>query len=186
MTRLILTTTDSGAGCLKQTGIADAVLPFGHRFSGPLPSEAEITDSLTAPSQHEQSDDDWLSRIYSKYLREIDSSTALVDLCEQFDVVDLWIDPDPNAQLILIWLLDYFRPHKIVASKMNLVQADVPIGYLRAEELDLRRIPAIKLANEHFDIAGSAREAYRAPTPRDWFSLLSNDLNALPRPFVRR
>ena len=32
MTRLILTTSDSGAGSLKQAGIADIVIPFGFRF----------------------------------------------------------------------------------------------------------------------------------------------------------
>jgi hypothetical protein len=42
MTRLILTTSDSGAGSLKGTGIADIVIPFGFRFvSGPLLSDAE-------------------------------------------------------------------------------------------------------------------------------------------------
>jgi hypothetical protein len=43
MTRLILTTNDSGAASLKQTGIADIVIPFGFRFvRGPLPSDAEF------------------------------------------------------------------------------------------------------------------------------------------------
>jgi hypothetical protein len=32
MTRLILTTNDSGAGSLKQAGLADIVIPFGFRF----------------------------------------------------------------------------------------------------------------------------------------------------------
>ena len=37
MTRLILTTDDSGAGCLKGTGLADIVIWFGPRFTwGPL------------------------------------------------------------------------------------------------------------------------------------------------------
>jgi hypothetical protein len=60
-----------------------------------------------------------LLRIYRKYLREIDSSTRLIDLCEAFDVNDLWIDPDPNAQLILIWLLDYFRAHETIMRSIS-------------------------------------------------------------------
>jgi hypothetical protein len=181
--RLILTTSDSGAGCLGQPGIADAVIPFGHRFFGEaLPPEAEIKDSLTASSsQHEQADDDWLSRIYQKYIRNIDSSTGLIDLCEAFDTNDLWIDPDPNAQLILIWLLDYFRPHATIISKMNLVQADVPIGDLCSEDLAASPIPAVKIMNGHLETARSAWKAYREPTPRAWFDLLSTDLSALPR-----
>ena len=51
MTRLILTTEDSGAGCLKGTGLADIVLPFGLRFVwGPLPSDAELATFLKARS----------------------------------------------------------------------------------------------------------------------------------------
>jgi hypothetical protein len=188
MTRLILTTSDSGAGCLRQPGIADAVIPFGERFFDQLPSAAELADPLTASSpQFEQAEDDWLLRILRKYLQEVDSSTRLIDLCEAFDVNDLWIDPDPNAQLILIWLLDYFRARETVVSKLNLVQADVPIGDLSADDLAASPIPAVKIMNGHLETAGSAWKAYREPTPRAWFDLLSTDLSALPRlrPAVR-
>jgi hypothetical protein len=56
MTRLILTTSDSGSGALKGARIADAVIPFGYGFVwGPLPSDAAITQSLTplAPQRDE-------------------------------------------------------------------------------------------------------------------------------------
>jgi hypothetical protein len=47
MKRLILTTSDSGAGALKAARVADAVLGFGYRFVwGPLLSEVEIANSL--------------------------------------------------------------------------------------------------------------------------------------------
>jgi hypothetical protein len=60
MKRLIFTTRDSGAGCLRQPGIADAVMPVGRRFflREPLPSDIDITNSLE--------EDDWLVRIYRK------------------------------------------------------------------------------------------------------------------------
>jgi hypothetical protein len=60
MKRLIFTTSDSGAGCLRQPGIADAVMPLGSRFfrGKPLPSDVEIANSLE--------EDDWLGRIYRK------------------------------------------------------------------------------------------------------------------------
>ena len=70
----------------------------------------------------------------------------MIDLCEPFDAIDLWIDPDPNAQLILVWLLEYLRPHEAIVSKLSLVQADVPIGNYPRSEAAERRIPAIKIA----------------------------------------
>lgn len=83
MTRLILTTSDSGAGCLKVAEIADKVIGIGYRFSaGPLLSEAELAKSFASFA-----------------------SFSLADVGDRFDAIELWIDPDPNAQLILIWLL---------------------------------------------------------------------------------
>ncbi|SDR88589.1 hypothetical protein [Bradyrhizobium canariense] len=188
MTRLILTTNDSGSGALKGARIADIVIPFGYRFVwGPLPSDTDIATSLmTLSSQHDQADDNWSFRIYRKHLGDIDSRTGLIDLCELFDTIELWIDPDPNAQLILIWLLDYLRPHEKIVSKLFLVQADTPIGSHGSEEVAAWRIPAIKILNGHLEIAGLAWQAYRAPTPRDWFDLLPRDLSLLPclRPAV--
>jgi hypothetical protein len=174
MKRLILTTSDSGAGCLRQPGIADAVLPLGERFflREPLPSDIEIAESLAQ--------DDWLGRIYRRYVGKADSRTRMTDLCAPFDTVDVWIDPDPNAQLILAWLLEYFRPHDAIVSKLHLVQADLPIAQLSPEDLAARQMPAVKIVDQHLELARSAWQAYRAPTPKDWFGLLSMDLSALP------
>lgn len=179
MTRLILTTSDSGAGSLKQTGIADIVIPFGFRFVlGPLPSDAQLAAALvTSSMQHH-----WLRDIYRKHLGESrKSEDGLIDLCEHCDTIELWIDPEPNAQLTLIWLLNYLRPHGTIASKLALVQADVVIGDHPPEELLKRQLPIVKILNEHMGTASKAWQAWRASTPQDWFNLLSKDLSALPR-----
>ena len=104
-----------------------------------------------------------------------------IDLCEHCDTIELWIDPEPNAQLTLIWLLDYLRHYGTIASKLALVQADVMIGDHPPEELLKRRLPVVDILNDHLEIASAAWLAWRAPTPQDWFDLLSKDLNVLPR-----
>jgi len=121
MTRLILTTDDSGAGSLRAAGSADIVVPFGIRFVwGLLPSDAELNDQMI---------DHWLWNVYRKHLGEIgDKEIGLIDFCERCETIELWIDPEPNAQLTLVWLLDYLRQHGKIALKLTLVQADVPIG----------------------------------------------------------
>jgi hypothetical protein len=179
MTRLILTTSDSGTGSLKQTGIADIVIPFGFRFvRGPLPSDTEFAAAL-APSatQHH-----WLRDIYRKHLGESGKSEhSLIDLCERCDTIELWIDPEPNAQLTLIWLLDYLRSHKSITPKLALVQADAIIGNHPPEELIKWQLPTVKILNDHLETANAAWQAWRASTPQDWFNLLSKNLTALPR-----
>jgi hypothetical protein len=179
MMRLILTTSDLGAGSLKQTGIADIVIPFGFRFvRGPLPSDAEFAAAL-APSATQLP---WLWNIYRRHLGESGvSEHGLIDLCERCDTIELWIDPEPNAQLTLIWLLDYLRPHGSIASKLALVQSDAVIGNHPPEELIKWRLPVVKILHEHLEVACAAWQAWRASTPREWFNLLSKDSTVLPR-----
>jgi hypothetical protein len=179
MTHLILTTSDSWAGSLKQTGIADVVIPFGFRFvRGPLPSDAKFAAALAPSSTHHT----WLWNNYRTHLGESGKfEHGLIDLCEHCDTIELWIDPEPNAQLTLIWLLDYLRHYGTIASKLALVQADVMIGDHPPEELLKRRLPVVDILNDHLEIASAAWLAWRAPTPQDWFDLLSKDLNVLPR-----
>ena len=40
---------------------------------------------------------------------------------------------------------------------------------------------AVKILNDHLETASAAWQAYRAPTPKVWFDLLSRDLSVLPQ-----
>ncbi|MEA2920212.1 MAG: hypothetical protein QOF07_175 [Bradyrhizobium sp.] len=181
MTRLILTTSDSGAGSFKQAGLADIVIPFGVRFVwGPLPSDAELAASLAPRATHpDQPIDPGLWN--GKHFGEIGGAeTGLIDLCERCETIELWIDPDPNSQLTLIWLLDYFRHHREISSRLTLVQADAPIAEQDPEAISRWRPTAVKILNDHLEAASLAWQAHRQPTPQDWFNLLSKDLSVLP------
>jgi hypothetical protein len=184
MTRLILTTDDSGAGSLKLAGLADIVIPFGFRFVwGPLPSAAELA-TLLAPrsAKHDSIGSHWLDFQPPRYLKAIGlKDLGLIDVCEGCETIELWVDPGPNAQLILVWLLDYLRPYEKIAPKLTLVQADAAIGDHLPEAVATWRLPAVKIRNDHLEQASVAWRAYRAPTPQDWFDLLSRDLSILPR-----
>jgi hypothetical protein len=184
MTRLILTTDDSGAGCLKQAGIADIVIPFGIRFVwGPPPSDAELARLLAARStKHDSPGSHWLDFVRSRHLEEMEGKgLGLVELCERCETIQLWIDPDPNSQLTLIWLLDYLRHHAKMALKLTLVQAGVRIGNHPPEEVVRWRLPAVKILSDHLETASLAWQAYREPTPKAWFDLLGGDLSVLPQ-----
>jgi hypothetical protein len=184
MTRLILTTDDSGAGCLRQTGIADIVIPFRFRFVwGALPSDVELATSV-APrtTKHDSPGSHWLDDVRSRRLDETEGrDLGLADLCERCETIELWIDPDRNAQLTLIWLLDYLRHHGKTASKLTLVQAKVRIGDHRPEEVTKWRLPAVTILNNHLETATAAWQAYRALMPQHWFNLLGTDLDILPQ-----
>ena len=100
MTRLILTTSDSGAGGLMEAGLADVVIPFGFRFVWDrLPTPAEFATLLAARStEHDSVGSHWLDLVRRRHLEAI-GGQDLGLLCARCETVELWIDPDPNAQL---------------------------------------------------------------------------------------
>ncbi len=133
---------------------------------------------MTARSLH------WLDESTGGIIEEIAErrSLGLIELCERCETIELWIDPDPNAQLMLIWLLDYFRPHERIASKLTLVQADVRIGDQAPEELaDM----AAAGRQDHGTIISKPPAWPGRPIARrrrrHWFDLLVEDLSALPQ-----
>ena len=183
MTRLILTFTDSGAGALKAAGLADCVIPFGLRFvCGQLQSPSEFDMLLSPPSAiREASAPHWFNNLADECLDEARShGLGLVEFCERFDAVELWIDPDANTQLQMVWVLDYLRPHANVTSRLSLVQTDFLIGEQRPAEVAALRPQAVPIRNDHLETASSAWTAWRAPTPEAWFDLLTRDVSALP------
>jgi len=95
--------------------------------------------------------------------------------------VELWIDPVPNAQLILIQLLDFFRSYENTVSKLALFQADIVIGNQTPKAFSEWKPPGVKIGNDHLETASMAWQAYRQRMPQDWFDLLDKDIGALPQ-----
>jgi hypothetical protein len=183
MTRLILTFDDSAAGGLKAAGLADCVIPFGLCLVWVrLRPENEPNMLLSPRAAKPAAVGHWLDNLSGAHLEEARQLGAgLIEFCERFDVVELWADPEPNAQLQLVWLLEQIRPHAHVASKTTLVQTDTRIGNLPPEYWIEQRPLAVAIRNDHFEAASAAWSAWRAPTPVAWFDLLARDLSALPQ-----
>jgi hypothetical protein len=103
----------------------------------------------------------------------------LIEFCEGFDAVELWADPEPNAQLQLIWLLDQLRRHPSVVAKLSLVQTKIRIGSVEPKEWGKQR--SVPIHTDHLESASAAWAAWRAQTPVAWFDLLAQDLTARPQ-----
>ncbi|QOZ27048.1 hypothetical protein [Bradyrhizobium sp. CCBAU 51753] len=184
MSRLILTFTDSGAGDLKTARLADCVIGIEHRFVwGRPPASDELDLSLSRrPIERHDPSPHWLDNLTGAPFADArDHGLGLIEFCERFDAVDLWVDPDPNSQLQLVWLLDFLRPHPNITSKLAILPADCVIGDQPPSDLATRQLGLAPVHSDHLDIASAAWAAWRAPTPESWFGLLQQDLGELPR-----
>ena len=174
MTRLILTSSDSAAGCLLRAGVADIVIPLGFRFvCGELPS-AEKLEAMLGPGSLDHFPKHRLGEFHLKGMGPL-------DLCERCETVELWFDPKPNAQLMLAQLLDCVSSRERTVSKLSLFQAEVDIAEQNPEMISKWKPPGVKIRNEHLEAASMAWQAYRQPMPQHWVDLLDKDIGVLPQ-----
>jgi hypothetical protein len=182
MKRLILTTDISGAGGIKFAGLADVVIPLQRRLVwGAPPTEAQLETFFAARTTQGQGFH-WQDYKPAWQLEKSGGKDlGLIEFCANYESIALWIDPYPNAQLNLIWLLDFLRPHQEPVRRLDFIQADFGIGGCEPKQLAKWQPPVVKVTDLHFDVASAAWRAYRAPTPQAWFDLLAADLSVLPQ-----
>jgi hypothetical protein len=182
MKRLILTADTSSAYGLQKAGRADIAVAFQPRLIwGPLPSQAELATMVAAGTTQEPGFH-WLDYRFPRDIEEVGGQNlGLIELCERCERVELWMETEPNDQLMLVWLLDYLRSHaKAAASKMLFCYVDRNLIGDTPEELARWKFPFVDVDNDHLAIASLAWQAYREPTPQAWFNLAKKDLSALP------
>jgi hypothetical protein len=179
MTRLIL--TGSLIPEFIKPDFADLAVIFSFRFVwGPLPSSDEVAAYLGprapdhAPGRHWSDFASRWSRSENRSRRDL----SLAEFCQQYETVELWFDTQPDAQLCLVWLLDYFRSHPETVARLKFRLVD--LAMIKLERLGKWRPPAVDVTEKELETASAAWQAYRAPTPEACFDLLGKDLSALP------
>jgi hypothetical protein len=184
VSHLILATNDLAADTLRQSSAANVALGFYLRFvRGKLASEEQLLMGLERRSaKHSNPGDHWLDAAGCGALDGFGTrDIGLFELCAKFDSIEIWVDPLPNDQLVLVWLLDLLRPYKEITTKLSLVYADDSVADYAAESVAKWKLPAFKVADNHLVMASRAWRAYRAETPRPCFDLLMTDLMIFPR-----
>jgi hypothetical protein len=179
-----LTTNDRAESTLRQSGLANVVLGLYVRFVWrKLFSEDRLLMGLERRSaKHSSPGDHWLDDVRRGSLNGFGTrDMGFLELCAKFDSIEIWVDPRPNDQLVLVWLLDLLRPYKEITTKLSLVHADDAIANYAPESVAKWKLPAFKVAESHLATASRAWRAYRTETPESCFDLLMTDLTILPR-----
>jgi hypothetical protein len=184
VSHLILTTNDRAAATLRQSLIANVAVGFFPRFVwGKLASGEQLLMGLERRSaKHSNPGDHWLDAAGCGALDGFGTrDIGLFELCAKFDSIEIWVDPLPNDQLVLVWLLDLLRPYKEITTKLSLVHTDDKVANYARESVAKWKLPAFKVTDNHLVMASRAWRAYRAETPKPCFDLLMTDLMIFPR-----
>jgi hypothetical protein len=180
--RLILTANSSSAGALKHAGRADLVIPIERRFVwGPPPADAELVAYL-APRTTQKPGAHWLDHVGRPIITDIGTTdVGLVDLFRRYEAVELWMETEPSAQLVLIWLLDHLHSHSQPLNDIILRHVDSTLVDAEPDHRPKWTFPGVEITSDHLETATRAWHAYREPTPQAWFNLLKSDLSIPPQ-----
>lgn len=178
MPKLIVTTSDSGAGAVKQARLADRVQ--GLNYSLVTAATPKVDDPLSFFEQRQKLStyaEDWESEVDTD---AAEACQALAASARDYDI-ELWIDPTPNGQLILLQLLNWWTSAPWSDRPLSLFQASKELGWCAPEELAAARPEARPVTAEALKAASLAWSAYCRPTPDIWNEVMrSADLIELP------
>ena len=170
MSTLILVTSDTGAGHLKREKRADRIQWFTHRLvTGPVPVEGPPETFFQRQRALYEADGLfhepwWFERenLDGTLARFAPIWSRLPEVCREHDRIELWIDPDPNAQLVMVQLLAWLGTLPDIVPRLWLKQSDSPLGERRPGDWVLPPRP-VETAN--LMLARRAWSAFGATTP---------------------
>src|SRR5262245_31887991 len=106
-----------------ESDFADLAIDFFHRFTwGPLPSPDELAAYLGPRTLGQGQGAHWsdFGTRWSRSEHKRHRDLSLAEFCRQYESVELWYDVRPDAQLQLVWLLDYFSPYPETVARLKL------------------------------------------------------------------
>ncbi|WP_027534727.1 hypothetical protein [Bradyrhizobium sp. WSM3983] len=181
--RRVILTSSSGVG-LIHVDRDDLVAPLIFRFvSGPLPTSYHLDQYLEGRMYPRDPEVHWSDLVRrSSQTGLAHKNLGLVWFCDAYgvDLTELWFDPEPNSQLLLIWILDYLRSHPSMAERLRLRLVDFDLLGADVAELRDRPVREFDVADSDLEAARVAWEAYRTPTPELCFGLLGRNFPRLP------
>jgi hypothetical protein len=180
MKRLILT-SEPGLH-LKVSDDAEIAIPFVFRFVWDRLRSSDELATYVGPRTDQHGPGMHWSDYVGPWHQDSKSrrNIGLIDFCLHYDIIELWFDPHPNNQLLLNWLLDYFRPYPEVTARLKLRLVDFDLIRIPPQGIGKWKVQIADVTEAEVEMASATWQAYRSPTPEACFRLLSADLSVFP------
>jgi len=180
-TILALGTEDSAIGNLKASRIATRCEPLIPTLVWGVPPKAEAFFSLSlAPHADNGINTHWLIASSIAWPPNDAPLPSLHDVMSRFDRTELWVDPDANSQLAVMFLLKYLSDDPAFLGKLGFHQLTEALGSKWPDAALSSRRPLRPVTPADADLASRVWKAYSAPTPQDVPLLLEADLSRFP------
>jgi hypothetical protein len=178
MRKLIVTTSDSGAGVLKAARVADKVIGLYYSLvDGPAPQSSDPIEFFKERLNLSVFAEDWEEELEAE---AIVSWRDIRDCADEADLVEIWADPDPNAQLQVLQLLAAWKACNI-EHPLAIFQATSRLSEHTPEEISGWRVQPRQVTGDQFEVAECLWSAYCQPTPDAWHRLIRiEDLSRFP------
>src|SRR4030095_9804877 len=177
---------DSTAGTLKEFGFRGEHKAFQEvLMEGPTPGSL-------LPDEFLQTRARFVAEAYDLKLDkaegELHEQESWLRDSSEHDETILWFEHDLFCQVNLIYLLDWFSQHSIVARKLSLICIDEfvvvddfrGLGQLSGEQLASLFQDRHEVSESELSLAAKAWAAYRSPNPEDVLRLIEGDTSAMP------
>ncbi len=178
--KFVIALSESAAGCLRDAGAGDRFVAVTDDLTESRCPAADdpaefarqrlaTVQATLGPYELETFTADWAAR----WLRELEA-------CRSYAEVDIWADPNPAAQLRLLYVLHALGRARGGIEGVGIVHAHVDIGSLEPDKVGRLARLRQPLNDRQATLAEAAWSALRAPTPERWAGLLKQSLSALP------
>lgn len=166
MKRLIIASEDSSGGCLKAAGFAEQVVTLGIDFLMlPAPLTTKPLAFFAARSRLIEPQHYGWDHFVNGSCRTRTNLRRLAATARPYDRVEIWADPDPNAQIQLMWLLSWLAQHGGLIGKLFLFHSEVRLGDQRPEAVQIWRPQFVACRKVELNVAKQVWQSFRQVTP---------------------
>lgn len=175
---LHITNGDSAVSLLREAGITGHYLPWRDVLhDGPVPGDLSL-EELSKVRAKFIADMGWASHADAE--QDFNDRDDTLKNCFGYSKVLLWFEHDLYDQLQILQILDWFAEQDMDGFEVGLICTEQYLGHMTPDSIGgLMRFEE-KVTGVQLHLAHIAWNAFRAPTPLDWFELLEHDTSALP------
>jgi hypothetical protein len=175
---LHVTNGDSVVYLFKKAGVVGTHLPWRDMLhEGPVPAGATLDELSRVRGEY------LASRGFGnpiKLLHDFATRDATLRRAREFAEIILWFEHDLYDQLQLLQILVELDAMRLEPGKVSLVQSDMYLGSMTADELIALFPKRRTVTDATFESAKSAWDAFRATEPDALFAQTERDAQGLP------